>query len=122
MTDLNRRFSAVDTLAEPVRKIRDEMGNGADPAGKKSLMSALENLERKAGALEDIANYSEYVVEKLNNPRLEANSLIKAKEDCDKKETVRLDLIDLFNLVADKIDYAATRISKNTELIKSFIE
>ena len=94
----------------------------AEPKAKKSLMNALENLESKARNLVDLANFSDTVVGKLNNPRPQP----EPQDDCcSVKDNVNEpipDLIDLFNRVAEKIDRATNRIGNNTEKIKSFIE
>lgn len=94
----------------------------AEPMAKKTLMNALENLERKASALVDLADFSDQVVQKLNNPRPTPEPV----DDCGMEKTCgdakRLDLIDFFNLVADRIDTATHRIGNNTEQIKSIIE
>jgi len=94
----------------------------AEPMAKKSLMNALENLERKASVLEDLANFSDDVVKKLNNPRPHPEPV----NDCGMEKTCgdvkTPDLIDLFNLVADRIDTATHKIGNNTEQIKSIIE
>lgn len=93
-----------------------------EPMVKKSLMNALNNLERKASALVDLANFSDEVVEKLNNPRPHPEPV----DDCGKEKTCddakQHDLIDLFNLVADRIDNATHRVGSNIEQIKSIIE
>jgi hypothetical protein len=103
------------------RTMKDELC-AAKPMAKKSLMNALENLERKASALVDLANFSDQVVEKLHNPRPhpEPTDGCMDKKGC--VDEVTPDLIDLFNLVADKIDAATNRIGNNTEQIKSIIE
>ena len=91
---------------------------------KKSLMNALENLERKANNLRDLANFSDQVVNILNNPRPQPEP--EPIDGCmDKKGCVDRpvpDLIDLFNEVADKLETATNRIGYNTERIKSIIE
>ena len=94
----------------------------AEPMAKKSLMNALENLERKASALVDLADFSDQVVQKLNNPR----PTPEPRDECGMDKTCSdakvPDLIDLFNLVADRIDTATQKIGNNTEQIKSIIE
>lgn len=95
----------------------------AEPMAKKSLMNALENLEIKASALVDLASFSAEVVEKLNNPRPQPEPPVN---ECGMEKTCgnakQPDLIDLFNLVADRIDNATHRIGSNIEQIKSIIE
>jgi len=94
----------------------------SQPMAKKSLMNALENLERKANNLMDLANFSDQVVNILNNPRQQPEP---TNECMDKKGCVDRpvpDLIDLFNEVADKLETATNRIGNNTERIKSIIE
>ena len=94
----------------------------SEPMAKKSLMNALENLERKANNLMDLAKFSDQVVDILNNPRPQP----EPTDECmDKKGCVDRpvpDLIDLFNEVADKLETATNRIGTNTERIKSIIE
>jgi len=94
----------------------------AEPTAKKSLMNALENLERKASALVDLANFSDDVVKKLNNPRPHPEPVDECEMDKICGDVKTPDLIDLFNLVADRIDNATHRIGNNTEQIKSIIE
>ena len=94
----------------------------AEPKARKSLMNALEDLESKARNLVDLANFSDTVVDKLNNPRPQ---LGPQDGCCVAKENVNEpipDLIDLFNKVAENIERATNRIGNNTEWIKSFIE
>jgi hypothetical protein len=72
----------------------------------------------------DLANFSDQVVDKLNNPRPQPEP--EPTDDCmEKKGCVDRpvpDLIDLINEVADKLDIATNRIGNNTERIKSIIE
>ena len=85
-------------------------------------MNALENLESKAHNLVDLANFSDTIIDKLNNPRPEPEPV---DVYCDVKDNVnetRSDLIDLFNKVAEKIEIATNRIMNNTEKINLFIE
>lgn len=93
-----------------------------EPMAKKSLMNALENLERKVSALVDLADFSDQVVRKLNNPRPHPEPV----DDCGMEKTCgdakQLDLIELFNLVADRIDNANHRIGNNIDQINSIIE
>ena len=94
----------------------------SEPMAKKSLMNALENLEQKANNLMNLANFSDQVVDILNNPRPQP----EPTDECvDKKDCVNRpvpDLIDLFNEVADKLEIATNRIGNNTERIKSIME
>lgn len=93
-----------------------------EPKAKKSLMKALENLESKARNLVDLANFSDEVVKKLNNPRPYPESVNECGMEKACGDEKQPDLIDLFNLVADRIDNATHRIGNNTEQIESFIE
>lgn len=93
-----------------------------EPMAKKSLMNALSNLERKASALVDLANFSDQVVQKLNNPRPQPEPEDECGMEKNCGDAKRLDLIDFFNLVADEIDNATHRIGNNIEQIKSIIE
>jgi hypothetical protein len=93
----------------------------ANAMAKKSLMNTLENLERQASILADLANFSNKVVDKLNNPIPQP----EPQCDCDgvkgnPTEPI-LDLIDLFNKVAEKINRATNEIGNNIENINSFI-
>lgn len=91
------------------------------PQAKKSLMNALESLESKARGLFDLANFSDEVVSKFNNPRPtpepEGESVSKVSD-----QRPIPDLIDLFNEVAERIELATNRIGNNTERIRSIIE
>lgn len=95
----------------------------SEPMAKKSLMNALENLERKANNLRDLANFSDEVVNILNNPRQQSEQTDEGmvKQGCVDRPPVP-DLIDLFNEVADKLETATNRIGNNTERIRSIIE
>jgi hypothetical protein len=89
---------------------------------KKSLMNALENLEEKAKNLSFLANSSDNVIYKLNNPRPFPEPMYDC-DDCAKPITeLTPNLIDLFIKVAEDIDRSTNRITKNIYDINSFIE
>ena len=92
------------------------------PARKKSLLGALENLEIKANNLVELANLSDQMVRKFNDPRPIGENLDEMVNKVTKEEIPLYDLIDLFNNVATVIDGATNRIGNNTEEIISLID
>lgn len=90
---------------------------------KNSLINALETLERKSIELTDLANFSDNVLYKFNNPRPvpeKDGDLGCVLKSCENEQIPNI--IDLFYKVADRIDLSINRIQNNTRILNDFIE
>ncbi len=85
---------------------------------RQTLIQAFERLDQKCVQLREVAGLTERLNEKLNRtegqPRDEAE---KAKEG-----PVQLNIIELFNLIADKMEVQINVIGNNTELSMQMID
>ena len=82
------------------------------PAERQTLIQAFERLDQKCTQLRELAGLTERLNEKLNrtegHPKCEDENGIKQKED-------NRNIVELFNLIADKMEIQINVIGNNTE-------
>ena len=79
---------------------------------RKTLMQAFERLDYKCSELRDVADMTERLYEKLNRTEWhpKCNELLTQKEI-----VVERNIVELFNLIAEKIEVQINVIGNNTE-------
>jgi len=86
---------------------------------KQTLMQAFERLDKKCTQLSEVARMTEILNEKLN--RTEGHP--KCDKDGIKKESVvERNIVELFNLIADKMETQINVIGNNTERSMKMID
>ena len=88
------------------------------PMERKTLINAFERLHTRCNQLEEVANLTERLTAKLNRTEDEP----KLMKDQDKEESRRMDIVDLFNSIADEMEVQINRIGGNTEDAINIIE
>jgi hypothetical protein len=86
---------------------------------QQTLMQAYQRLEHKCEQLRDLSGLTELLTTKLNRTLLE-NQLLP--ESIQKEEVVQKNIVELFNLIADKIEAEINIIGNNTEYSISMID
>ena len=88
------------------------MENCKEEVERQTLIQAFERLDHKCSQLRELAGLTEKLNEKLNrtegHPRCEENSSVKQIED-------NRNIVELFNLIADKMEVQINAIGNNTE-------
>ena len=86
---------------------------------RQTLIQAFERLDHKCTQLREVAELTERLNEKLN--RTEGHP--KCVDDMAKKEiAVEMNIVELFNLIADKMETQINVIGNNTERSMQMIE
>ena len=86
---------------------------------RQTLIQAFERLDHKCTQLRELAGLTERLNEKLN--RTEGH--IKCEEDRTQKESVvERNIVELFNLIADKMETQINVIGNNTERSMQMID
>jgi hypothetical protein len=82
------------------------------PVERQTLIQAFERLDHKCIQLRELAGLTERLNEKLNrtegHPKCEEDASVKQKED-------NRNIVELFNLIADKMEVQINAIGNNTE-------
>lgn len=89
---------------------------------KKNLMNSLEDLNSKIHSLENLEKLSYHLLEKFTDPYIAPKPEIKKQIKKDANENVSFNLIDLFNIVAKKMDKNIDSIRKNLQQISNMVE
>jgi|TARA_R110000751_G_scaffold153060_1_gene258187 hypothetical protein len=88
------------------------MENCKEEVERQTLIQAFERLDHKCSQLRELAGLTEKLNEKLNrtegHPKCEENSSVKQKED-------NRNIVELFNLIADKMEVQINSIGNNIE-------
>jgi hypothetical protein len=86
---------------------------------RKTLIQAFERLDHKCIQLRELAGLTERLNEKLNrtegHPKCEEGASVKQKED-------NRNIVELFNLIADKMEVQINAIGNNTEAAMRMID
>ena len=86
---------------------------------RRTLIQAFERLDNKCSQLRDLAGLTERLNEKLN--RTEGHSKC-VDNGMQKEDIVELNIVELFNLIADKMEIQIDIIGNNTEYSISMID
>jgi hypothetical protein len=85
-----------------------------------TLMQAFERLENKCLQLSEVANLTERLNEKLN--RTEGNSKCEDVKGIENSSLVERNIVELFNLIAEKMETQINVIGNNTDKSMQMID
>jgi hypothetical protein len=95
--------------------------NDCNGNAKKSLMNSLETLNNRAQTLGELSRMSGRLLRKFTNPMPEPENGEKIM--CDPEPLSKQpDLIDLFNITADRIQREIEIIGKNMEVLAQMVD
>jgi len=95
--------------------------NDCNVSAKRSLMNSLETLNNRAQTLGELSRMSGRLLRKFTNPMPElenAEKMMCASEPISKQP----DLIDLFNITADRMQQEIDIIGKNLEVLSQMVD
>jgi hypothetical protein len=91
---------------------------GCQPMERKTLINAFERLSGKCNQLREVANLTDRLTAKLHRTEDEP----RPTDEKVKQENKRMDIVDLFNSIADDMEIQINRIGSNTEEAINIIE
>ncbi len=91
----------------------------SEPQERQTLIQAFERLDQKCVQLREVARLTERLNEKLN--RTEGHPKCE-EEKLQKESVVERNIVELFNLIADKMETQINVIGNNTERSMQMID
>jgi len=96
--------------------------DGCTANAKKSLFNSLETLNFRANQLSDLSEFSNRLVRKFTNPMPEPECVEKLNETKGSVHSDQPDLIDLFNITAERMQKEIDIIGNNIDRVIQMIE